>query len=166
VPASTPTRWALRVLRRTLDTGLLAVVCCVAWMLLHRAAESANVRADRRIVAAEAVRIYSALQSYYETNRSYPNSWVDPAFETDTLEPLRRRGYYKGHVTTKLLRGRVDAYDSPDDRGPNQEFWIEMSLESDSGVRFLVARSDDAPLGGGHWRDGAFIYRNGSLERL
>ena len=48
----------------------------------------------------------------------------------------------------------------------NDEFWLEMSLESDPSIRFLVVRSDDAPLGGGRWREGAFVYRDGELRPL
>ena len=157
---------AVRVLRRLLDLALLAAICCVGWLLLRDAMRAANRGAETRLVAAEATRLYAAFQRYYDTNHGYPNAWVDPAFEPDSLEPLRRRGYYDGHVTVKLAGGRVDAYDSPDDRGPNQEFWLEMTLARDPAVRFLVVRSDDAPLGRGRWLDGAYLYRDGMLERL
>ena len=80
--------------------------------------------------------------------------------------PLSRRGYYKGGITQFLLNQRIDAYDSPDDKGNNREFWVEMTLKRDPSIRFLVAHSDDAPLGGGVWRDGVFIYRGGKLEPI
>jgi hypothetical protein len=134
--------------------------------LLAPALHGAAVRADIRIVSTEARRLYSAFERYYEINRDFPNAYLPPSFELDSVEPLRRRGYYRGYVTVKLRGERFDAYDSPDDRGINQEFWLEMTLESDPEVRFLVARSNDAPLGGGEWREGAFIYKNGVLEPL
>ena len=79
---------------------------------------------------------------------------------------LARRGYYVGRVRGLLAGARADAYDSPDDRGPNREFWMEMTLASDPSVRFVIARSDDAPMGGGTWLDGAYVFRTGRLERL
>ena len=39
-----------------------------------------------------------------------------------------------------------------------------MSLARDPAVRVLVARSDDAPMCGGEWCDGVFVFRNGNLE--
>ena len=63
-----------------------------------------------------------------------------------------------------LLNGRIDVYQSPDDQGLNQEFWLEMTLERDPSIRLLVTHSDDAPLSGGVWLDGVFVYRNGKLE--
>jgi hypothetical protein len=83
----------------------------------------------------------------------------------ESLDPLRKRGYYRGSLTSHVLNHRVDAYDSPDDLGPNREFWIEMSLRSDPSVRVLVACSDDAPSSGGSWRDGVYVLRDGVLEQ-
>jgi hypothetical protein len=96
----------------------------------------------------------------------FPNAWAEPGFDEVTLDPLRQGGHYAGLVNSKLLDGRIDAYDSPDETGENAEYWLEMTLARDPSIRFVVARSDDAPLGGGRWLDGAFIYRDGSLERL
>ena len=77
---------------------------------------------------------------------------------------MSNRGYYRGPLRTYLVNGKVDAYDSPDDRGLNREFWVEMTLRADPSIRVLVARSDDAPLGGGAWREGVFVIRNGETE--
>lgn len=152
--------------RALLDLVVFAALLFMLHQLLGPALRGAAIRADVRIVSAGARELYQALEKYYEINRAYPNAYLRPSFELDSLEPLRRRGYYRGLVTVKLLEDRIDAYDSPDDRGINQEFWLEMTLESDPGIRFLVARSNDAPLGGGEWREGAFIYRDGILESL
>lgn len=96
----------------------------------------------------------------------YPDEHGNPPFNPATLEPLRRRGYYTGAIGKYLVDGRIDAYDAPDDQGPNHEFWIEMTLASDPSVRILIARSDDAPLGRGTWTDGVFVVRDGRLEAL
>ena len=59
-----------------------------------------------------------------------------------------------------------DDYDSPDDQGMNQEFWLEMTLKYNPSIRFLVAESDNAPLGGGDYYDGIYMYKDGVLTPL
>lgn len=152
--------------RALLDLGLLLSVLYVGFLLGASAADAANERAELRIVRAEARALYRAFQSYNDRNHGYPNSHAEPRFDPATLDPLSRRGYYRGTLTAHLHRRRVDAYESPDDRGPNREFWLEMTLAADRSVRLLVAVSDDAPLGGGEWRDGVFLFRDGRLEPL
>jgi hypothetical protein len=106
------------------------------------------------------------MQKYYERHASYPSSYTGQPFDLKTLDPLARRGYYRGPLLIKIRDGAIDAYGSPDDRGPNQEFWIEMSLASDPSVRVLVVKSDDAPMSGGSWLDGVYLLKNNSLESL
>ena len=156
----------MKIMRWTADLALAAATVYMLGLIGAAAIESANKRAGIRIVSNEARSIYESLHRYYQRNRAYPNAYAEPGFELDTFEPLRRRGYYTGQVTQHLALGRIDAYDSPDDQGLNREFWIEMTLRQDPSIRFLVASSDDAPLGGGAWHDGAFIYRDGKLEPL
>lgn len=155
-----------RIFRGLVDLVLLSAVVYMAVQVLVPAIGVANVRSDARIVSIEASRIYDALDRHYRIHGSFPEAGGNSGLEPDTLEPLRRRGYYRGFVTVKLRDRRIDAYESPDDRGGNQEFWLEMTLASDPRIRFLVARSDDAPSSGGLWRDGAFLLRNGTMERL
>jgi hypothetical protein len=96
----------------------------------------------------------------------YPYASNDPTFQLTTFEPLVSLGYYRGRLTEKLQNGKADAYDSPDDQGTNREFWLEFSLEKDPTVRFLIADSDDAPLAGGAYVDGVYLYRNGVLTNI
>ena len=96
----------------------------------------------------------------------YPNVSSAPAFELDTFEPLVGQGYYNAHVLSRLQNQQADAYDSPDDLGTNQEFWLEFTLEYDPTIRFLVADSDDAPLWGGDFADEIYLYRNGVLTPI
>lgn len=149
------------VARRWFDRCALAAIALMlvdgGWVAMQRAA----LEGDTRAVLLEAQELYAAFDRYHERNGAFPSSWVEPAFELDSFEPFRKRGYYSGGLPAKLRHRRADAYGSPDDRGANQEFWIELSLERDPAVRVLVARSDDAPLGGGEWRDGVFLYRDG-----
>jgi hypothetical protein len=96
----------------------------------------------------------------------YPYASNNPPFQLDTFEPLVSLGYYNGRVMEKLQNGRADAYDSPDDLSTNREFWLELTLEKDPTVRFLIADSDDAPLAGGDYVDGVFLYRNGTVTPI
>jgi len=153
-------------MKKAVDLILLLAWIAVAVPLAVIAVHSAEVRADREIVEREARRLYKGFSEFRARMGEYPNAYAEMRFEPDSLDPLRRRGYYDGPLTSKLLRQRVDAYDSPDDRGLNQEFWVEMTLASDPSIRYVVARSDGAPLGGGSWLDGVYVLRDGRLEQL
>jgi hypothetical protein len=150
-----------------LTDALLALALVYMIYLLGAAAVSAaNSRTELRVLVHEARDLYQAFERYNARNHGYPATHSGARFDVATLDPLRKRGYYGGSLTSHLLDGEVDAYDSPDDRGPNREFWLEMTLGSDPEVRILVAHSDDAPLGGGSWREGVFVYRDGELEQF
>jgi hypothetical protein len=41
-----------------------------------------------------------------------------------------------------------------------------MTLAYDPSVRFLIADSDNAPLAGGDYMDGIYLYKNGVLHAL
>ncbi len=41
-----------------------------------------------------------------------------------------------------------------------------MTVAADPGIRLLVVKSDDAPMGGGEWLDGVYAFREGRLEAL
>ena len=155
-----------RFARVLLDVMLGAACLYMGWLLVGAAVGSANARAQERILTQEGRRLYAAFERYYERNHEYPATYTPPRFDLETADPLANRAYYRGPIRQTLLDGRFDAYDSPDDRGLNREFWLEMSLASDPSIRLLLAKSDDAPLGGGHWREGIFLLRDGILEPL
>jgi prepilin-type N-terminal cleavage/methylation domain-containing protein len=140
----------------------IAVLTAIATPLLQRALLKAHISA----AATDAKAIYVAFKRFYVDNSKYPNASSEPAFELDTFEPLVSMGFYDGRVTSRLHRQQADGYDSPDDMGPNEEFWLEFSLRYDPTVRFLVSDSDDSPLGGGVYRDGIYLYRDGALQQL
>jgi len=140
----------------------LAVIMAITVPLMR----SAILRAHVGSLAADAKTIHLAFKRFYIDNNMYPNAGSDPSFDLATFEPLVSEGYYDGHVLGKLLDQAADGYDSPDDRGVNQEFWLEMTLEVDPSVRFLVVDSDDAPLSSGVYRDGIYMYRDGVLTPL
>jgi len=153
-----------RIARGTVDTVLAAALLYMIFLIGSAAVDAANRRSQLRLLVTEAGALYDAMHIYSERNHGFPATYSESSFDLETFDPLRKRGYYKGSITSHLYGARADAYDSPDDLGPNREFWVELSLESDPSVRVLVARTDDAPLGGGSWRDGVFVYRDGALD--
>ena len=145
-----------------LVVAIIGVFAAIALPKLQRQDREVDVRE----VAAEAKSVYAAFKQYFVDEAAYPFATSEPAFELDTFEPLRSRGYYDGDIATRLVGGKADAYDSPDDRGPNREFWLEMTLKADPSIRFVVADSDDAPIAGGDDLEGIFMYWNGVLKPI
>lgn len=142
--------------------AILAVLAAIAIPGLHQARLKAEVGA----LAGDSRTLYGAFHQYYVDNGHYPNATASPAFHLTTFEPLRSAKYYSGNMTRSLVGGKADAYDSPDDLGPNQEFWVEVTLVLDPTIRFVIANSDNAPLGGGQWLDGIYMFRNGVLQNM
>jgi prepilin-type N-terminal cleavage/methylation domain-containing protein len=140
----------------------IAVLAAIAIPMMHEAILKAHISA----AATDAKAIYVAFKRYHVDNSQYPNANTDPSFQLDTFEPLVSMGYYDGRLATRLHHDRADGYDSPDDLGPNQEFWLEFSLAYDPSVRFLVADSNDAPLSGGRYVDGLYLFRDGVPQDL
>lgn len=123
--------------------------------------KSAMLRASVGGVATDAKVLHRAFKQYFVDYNMYPSS-------TDLMdfEPLVAEGYYDGRVYSRLEDDSADAYGSPDDQGVNQEFWMELTLKAEPAIRFLVADSDNAPLGGGDFFDGVYLFKNGSLTPL
>jgi prepilin-type N-terminal cleavage/methylation domain-containing protein len=148
---------------------VVAILCILAAIFVANLKRSI-VKDHISDVAAEARQVHQAFQQYHRDHGMYPNASDPPALNLRTLSPLPGvpgdGTHDAGNVVEHLLRGRADAYDSPDDRGNNQEFWLELTLEADPSIRFLIAESDNAPLGGGQWREGVFMYRNGILAPI
>ncbi len=152
---------------RTLIDGLLVVALAAVLVSIGvQAMGTSQTDARKRLLEKEAKRVYAAMNAYFGPNQGFPNSFAEPRLNGETLDPLAARGYYEGNISATLAEGRVDAYESPDDQGLNQEFWMELTLRDDPGVRYLVARSDNAPASGGVWVDGVFAIHNGKLEKL
>ena len=122
---------ASRFTRAVVDLLLFASAAGLAWMIAASALDRANTRRDLKLLSDEALRVYDAFERYRERNHGYPSTYIGERFDLETLDPLTARGYYDGPITTYLAGSRVDAYDSPDDRGPDREFWLEMTLRSD-----------------------------------
>jgi prepilin-type N-terminal cleavage/methylation domain-containing protein len=142
--------------------AIIGILSAIAVPLYRQAVLRGHISA----LGADAKTVYTAFKQHHVDHSMYPYAVSNPSFELDTFEPLRTMGYYDGEVASKLLNDRADAYDSPDDGGDNREFWLEMTLEFDPAVRFLVCDSDDAPLSGGAYLDGVFLYKDGVLTPI
>jgi prepilin-type N-terminal cleavage/methylation domain-containing protein len=142
--------------------AIIGVLTAIAIVSVQRAIKKANISA----VAAESKTVYEAFTVYMMDNNNYPYATSNPSFQLDTFEPLRSMGYYRGNITTKLANSRADAYDSPDDNGLNNEFWLLVTVESDPSVQFLICNSDDTPLAANEWLDGIYMYQNGQLTKI
>ena len=142
--------------------AIIAVLASIAIPLLNEALLRGHIAS----LTTDAKAIYLAFKQYNIDFSSYPNAEDAPVFQLDTMEPLVSLGYYRGSVAGKLEGNKADGYDSPDDEGPNQEFWLEFTLDYDPTIRYLVADSDDAPLSGGDYFDGVYLFRDGVLTPL
>jgi prepilin-type N-terminal cleavage/methylation domain-containing protein len=141
--------------------AILAILVAIAIPAMREAMVRANVSA----AATDGKALYSAFKQFYIDNHMYPYAVSSPPFELDTFEPLVSMGYHDGNTAARMLGNQADAYDSPDDQGVNQEFWVEYTLQYEPSIRFVVADSDNAPLAGGEYIDGVYIYRDGVLSR-
>jgi prepilin-type N-terminal cleavage/methylation domain-containing protein len=142
--------------------GIVGILAAIAIPLM----KDSLLRAEISAAAADARALHVAFKRYNIDHGQYPFAVNKPAFQLNTYEPLVKLGYYQGRGPARLLGGKADGYDSPDDQGPNAEFWVELSLSRDPSVRFLVCDSDNAPLSGGRYMDGIYLFRNGVLTPL
>lgn len=142
--------------------AIVGVLTAIAVPGLNYALRKANINA----VSGEGKALYTAFTMFYMDNNIYPNQSSNPAFQLDSFEPLRSRGYYRGDVTPRLVNDRATAFDSPNDMGSNQEFWLQLTPKADPSVSIIVANSDNAPMAGGQWLDGVYLFQDGTLTPL
>ena len=140
----------------TVIVALLAGIAGVQFRGVQVRAHLVSVVADGRI-------LFHGLEEFYELNYMFPNATSNPAFDLVTFEPLRTLVGYQGSINARLLNGQADAYDSPDDRGPNQEWWVQMTLLIDPSIQVVIASSDDVALLPGTWLYGVYTFENGTL---
>ncbi len=140
----------------TVIVGLLAGIAGLVTRDLQVKAHLTSVVADGRI-------LYHGLEEFYTINYRYPNASSNPAFNLVTFEPLRSMVGYQGSINARLLNGQADSYDSPDDQGPNQEWWVQMTLLIDPSFQVVIAVSDNVPLLPGTWMQGVYTFENGTL---
>ena len=142
--------------------AIIFIIAAIAIPMLRATLLRSHISA----AAADARVLHGAFKRHFVDMNAYPNAEDAPAFNLATFEPLIQLGYYQGRMFGRMMGDKADAYDSPDDLGLNQEFWIEMTLRYDPSIRFLVADSDNAPLGGGDYYDGIYLFRDGVLTSI
>jgi prepilin-type N-terminal cleavage/methylation domain-containing protein len=132
----------------------VAVLMAIALPLF----QDALLRANTSSLSTDARALYVAVKQYYVDNNSFPST---AGFDTTNFEPLVGLGYYSGRVQTRLVGTQADGY-----LGTSGEFWLEMTLGVDPSVRFLVSDSNNAPLSGGAYLDGVFLYVDGVQHEI
>lgn len=141
-------------------TELLVVMATVAVLvaIVLPLFQDALVRANSSSLSTDARAIYIAIKQYYVDHNSYP---ATASFDLANFDPLATQGYYDGRVSSRLASDQADGY-----LGTSDEFWLEMTLKTDTRVRFLVADSSNAPIAGGAYHDGVFYYLDGVLKEI
>ena len=140
----------------TVIVAILAGIAGVQFRGIQVKAHLASVVADGRI-------LHHGLEEFYALNYEFPNATSNPAFNLVTFEPLRTLVGYQGSINARLLNGQADAYDSPNDQGSNQEWWVQMTLLIDPSFQVVIAASDNVPLLNGVRLDGVYTFENGVM---
>ena len=128
--------------------GILATVAVFSMLLYSK-------KANYTMALSDCKKVYNAFIDYYTENDMFPYTSSSPAFQLNSFSPLN----YQGNIFSKLVNNQADAYDSPDDKGTNQEFWLRMTLAADTNVQFLLAYSDNADIAPGEWLEGVYVFR-------
>ena len=157
--SSTKARGGFTLAELLIVTVVVAVLASMAVPKFRNVLVKAHVNS----VVADGKVLYSSFQGFYAGMYMYPNATSNPFFDLATFEPLRGMGLYDGNMRERLNGNQADAYDSPDDEGPNQEFWVLFSIRIDPSYQVVVASSDNTPLGNGAWLEGVYTFKNGEL---
>jgi hypothetical protein len=148
-----------RRIGRAIDTAIVAGIVVFALATASTLVDRSRLRSERERVLRDARELYEAMQLYRERHGCYPPAHGEDGFDPTSLEPLRRRGYYTGRLLERADRGRLDGYEGQG----GDEYWLELTVASQPSTRILIARSDDAPLGGGAWLEGVYLYEDQQL---
>jgi prepilin-type N-terminal cleavage/methylation domain-containing protein len=133
--------------------AIVALLAAIAVPVGHRYITKTHYTA----ALVECKELYNAFIAFYTTNNMFPNATSSPKFDLVTFSPLE----YEGGVTERMVGHKAEIYDSPDDLGDNQEFYVRMIFARDSSVQFVVSNSDNVDIEPGVWLNGVFVYRNG-----
>jgi len=158
-PSPTSARSGFTLVELMIVTVLIAVMASIASPKLR----AVLVRAHLSSVVADGKILSQGFAEFYAEGYAYPNAISRPYFDLTTFEPLRSMGFYQGDMFDRLNGGQADGFDSPDDRGSNQEFWVLLTLRIDPSYQVVVASSDNVPLAQGEWLEGVYTFRDGEL---
>ena len=154
-----PTERGFTLIELMIVTLIVALLAGIAGL----ATRGVQVKAHLTSVVADSRILFHGLEEFYAINYMYPNATSSPAFDLVTFEPMRSIVGYQGSINSRLVNGQADAYDSPDDRGPNQEWWVQMTLLIDPSFQVVIAASDNVALNPGVWMFGVYTFENGTL---
>ena len=65
-----------------------------------------------------------------------------------------------------MVGQQAEVYDSPDDLGDNQEFYVRMVFARDPAVQFVVSNSDNIDLEPGVRLNGVFIGCDRAIPKI
>jgi prepilin-type N-terminal cleavage/methylation domain-containing protein len=138
---------------------LMIVIAIVALLATIAVPTSKQYITKSHYTAAlvECKELYNAFIAFYAANDMFPNATSSPKFDLVTFSPLE----YDGTVTKRMVGQKAEVYDSPDDLGNNQEFYVRMVFARDPAVQFVVSSSDNVDIEPGVKLNGVFVYRNG-----
>lgn len=164
--------------------GVLAAIAIPQYASYKRNAERASMLSDAR-------SLYRAFVIYYLEYQEYPlatSGLEEHIFDKETFEPLTDASLMAGlpfDIDIEQFRDKLDGrkaeeFESPDDMGDNQEFYVILPWAKDPNIKFVVAASDGEDpdndgisngvlyadgtvVDGGNWIDGVYITEGGTI---
>ena len=152
--------------------GLLAALAIPQYASYKDKAERASMLSDAR-------SLYRAFVIYYLEYQEYPLAVTASPhkFDLATFQPLTDASLMAGvpfdinieQFRDKLAGRQAEEFDSPDDMGTNQEFYVVLPWVKDSNIKFVVAAADNIKyddgtvVDGGNWMDGVYITEGGTI---
>jgi len=135
-------------------------------------------KAERASVIAECRSLYRSFVIFYITYQEYPYAAEgDFLFDKETFFPLTDETIMAGatvDIEIESFKDRLDGrkaekFDSPDDMGDNQEFYLILPWQKDPSIKFVIASADNVTyedgtvVDGGNWIDGVYMTRDGAI---
>jgi len=129
----------------------------------------------RASIVADCGALFRGFTVYYLEYDYYPLKDEFQLGPVNTFKPLSDKAALDmdlglelnvARLQKQMQGGKADTYDSPDDLGWNQEFYLTLSWIKDSSLRFVVAEANDVLdadgnlVDGGNWLSGVFMADN------
>ena len=136
-------------------------------------------KSQKRAIISECRSLYRAFVIFYLEHEEYPYATEGEfLFNKETLFPLTNKSAMGGasfdiDIDTFLKKfdgAKAEKFESPDDMGTNQEFYLILPWVGDPNVKFVISASDNieyadgTSVDGGNWLDGVFITEGGAIH--
>lgn len=125
--------------------GILAAIAIPSFLKYRKTSQITSISAECRT-------LQNQFELYYIGKNEYPES-----LNFSDFSPIP----FKGNMLRFLVNNQIDSYDSPDDEGNNQEYWLQVTFSEDPTIQFIVAHSNNVPLELGTMLNGNFRFDNG-----